>query len=70
VERTLIQRWASRKSFGGRTGPADDPGNPTMNLHGEKRSNETHEPTTDPDARLERKSGSHESKLAYSWQTL
>ena len=36
-----------------------------MNFHGETRSNDTHESTTDPDARLARKSGGHESKLAY-----
>jgi hypothetical protein len=36
-----------------------------VNFHGERRSNETHESTTDPDARLARKSGGHESKLAY-----
>ena len=36
-----------------------------MNFHGEKRSNDTHESKTDPDARLARKSGGHESKLAY-----
>ena len=36
-----------------------------MNFHGEQRSNDTHESTTDPDARLARKSGGHEAKLAY-----
>jgi hypothetical protein len=36
-----------------------------VNFHGEKRSNDTHESTTDPDARLARKSGGHEAKLAY-----
>jgi len=45
--------------------PSDDPGNPTVNFHGEKRSNKTHESTTDPEARLARKSGGHEAKLAY-----
>ena len=35
--------------------PPEDPGNPTVNFHGEKRSNETHESTTDPDALLARK---------------
>ena len=48
----------------GTTAP-DDPGNPTVNFHGEKRSNDTHESKTDPDARLARKGGGHESKLAY-----
>jgi IS5 family transposase len=69
VDGTLIEAWASQKSFQrkDRQGPppSDDPGNPTVNFHGEKRSNDTHESTTDPDARLARKSNSHESKLAY-----
>src|SRR5262249_38242677 len=41
------------------------PGNPTVDFHGEKRSHDPHESTTDPDARLARKSGGHEAKLAY-----
>ena len=68
VDGTLIEAWASHKSFqrkDGPTPPPDDPGNPTVNFHGETRSNDTHESTTDPDARLARKSGGHESKLAY-----
>ena len=68
VDGTLIEAWASQKSFQRKDQPApppDDPGNPTMNFHGEKRSNDTHESTTDPDARLARKSGGHEAKLAY-----
>jgi transposase len=68
VDGTLIEAWASHKSFQRKEQPApppDDPGNPTVDFHGEKRSNETHESTTDADARLARKSGGHESKLAY-----
>jgi transposase len=68
VDGTLIEAWASHKSFQRKdqpTPPPDDPGNPTVNFHGEKRSNDTHESTTDPDARLARKSGGHEAKLAY-----
>jgi transposase len=69
VDGTLIEAWAGQKSFqkkgGGEQGPTDDPGNPTVNFHGEKRSNDTHESTTDSDARLARKSGGHEAKLAY-----
>jgi transposase len=69
VDGTLIEAWASHKSFQRKDRPAppatDDPGNPSVNFHGEKRSNETHESITDPDARLARKSGGHESKLAY-----
>ena len=68
VDGTLIEAWASHKSFQRKDRPAsppDDPGNPTIDFHGEKRSNDTHQSTTDPDARLARKSGGHESKLAY-----
>jgi transposase len=68
VDGTLIEAWASHKSFQRKdrpTPPPDDPGNPTVNFHGETRSNDTHESTTDPDARLARKSGGHESRLAY-----
>ena len=69
VDGTLIEAWASQKSFQPKDQPQqpppDDPGNPTINFRGEKRRNETHESTTDPDARLARKSGGHESKLAY-----
>jgi len=68
VDGTLLEAWASHKSFQRKdrpTPPPDDPGNPTVNFHGETRSNDTHESTTDPDARLARKSGGHESKLAY-----
>src|SRR5207342_3658730 len=68
VDGTLIEAWAGHKSFQRKdqpTAPPDDPGNPTVDFHGEKRSNDTHESTTDPDARLARKSGGHEAKLAY-----
>lgn len=69
VDGTLIEAWASQKSFRpkdhGAGAPPDDAGNPTVDFHGEKRSNETHESTTDPEARLARKSGGHEAKLAY-----
>jgi transposase len=68
VDGTLIEAWASHMSFQRKDQPApppDDPGNPTVDFPGEKRSNDTHESTTDPDARLARKSGGHEAKLAY-----
>ena len=62
VDGTLIQAWASQKSFRPKDGSdKDDDGN----FHGGKRSNETHESTTDPDARLYKKSYGKESKLAY-----
>ena len=74
VDGTLIEAWASHKSFQRKDQPepppSDDPGNPTVNFHGEKRSNDTHESTTDPDARLARKSGGHEAKLAYCGNVL
>ena len=73
---TLIEAWASLKSFrrkdskGRKKNPPDDPGNPTVNFHGEKRSNETHESTTDPEAKLYRKSEGKEAKLCYSGHAL
>lgn len=74
VDGTLIEAWASQKSFRrkdqGSAAPPDDPGNPTVDFHGEKRSNQTHESTTDPDARLARKSGGHEARLAYCGNVL
>ncbi len=58
---TLIEAWAGQKSFRPKDQPAvpsadDDPGNPTVNFHGEKRCNAAHASTTDPEARLYRKS--------------
>jgi len=74
VDGTLIEAWASQKSFQrkgpGCGAPPDDPGNPTVNFRGEKRSNETHESTTDPEARLARKSGGQEAKLSYCGNVL
>jgi transposase len=74
VDGTLIEAWASHKSFQkkdqNQTPPPEDPGNPTINFHGEKRSNDTHGSTTDPEARLARKSSGHESKLAYCGNVL
>jgi hypothetical protein len=74
VDGTLIEAGASLKSFkrkavGGGT-PPDDPGNPTVDFHGERRSNLTHGSTTDPDARLIRKGKGHEAKLAYQGDVL
>jgi hypothetical protein len=50
--------------------PPDDPGNPTVDFHGEKRSNDTHQSTTDPEERLARKSSGHKSKPAYCGNVL
>ena len=59
VEGTLLEACAGLKSFkqmdAGQEPAPDDPGNPTVDFHGEKRSNETHASTTDPDALLARK---------------
>ena len=55
VDSTQLEAWASLKSFQPRDTPPpppDDPGNPTVNFHGERRSNQTHRSTTDPDVRL------------------
>src|SRR5229473_2679737 len=74
VDGTLLEAWASLKSFQPKedkpTPPPDDPGNPTMNFRGEKRSNETHESKTDPDSLLARKSQGKESRLSYSGNLL
>jgi len=70
----LLEAWASLKSFQPKenkpTPPPDDPGNPTVNFRGEKRSNETHESKTDPDSLLARKSEGKESRLSYSGNLL
>lgn len=74
VDGTLIEACASLKSFQRKdqkpTAPPDDPGNPSVDFHGEKRSNETHESTTDPDALLARKGNGKEAKLSYNGNLL
>lgn len=69
VDGTLIESLASLKSFqpkkGERNRGDDDTGNPTINFHGEKRSNATHASTTDPDALLFRKGKNKEARLYY-----
>jgi IS5 family transposase len=74
VDGTLIEAWASLKSFQRKdqkdSDPPDDPGNPTVNFHGEKRSNQTHESTTDADAKLARKGSGKEAKLSYNGNLL
>jgi hypothetical protein len=69
VDGTLIQAWASHKSFRAKDG-SDSDGSDGANFHGQKRSNDTHESTTDPDARLYKKSYGKESHLAYLGHTL
>jgi transposase len=74
VDGTLLEAWASLKSFrrkdAGPTPPPDDPGNPTVNFHGESRRNDTHQSTTDPDAQLARKGSGKEAKLSYAGHVL
>jgi transposase len=75
VDGTLIEAWASVKSFKRRDKkkgqkPPDDPGNPTVNFHGEKRSNETHESTTDPEARMAKKGDGQPAKLSFGAHVL
>jgi len=74
VDGTLLEACASLKSFkkvgGGEEPPPDDTGNPTVDFHGEKRSNQTHESTTDADALLAKKGAGKEAKLSYSGHVL
>ncbi len=76
---TLVEAWASLKSFVRKDGSDgakvqsakdDDPGNPTVNFHGEKRSNVTHRSTTDPESVLYRKANGQASKLCFGTQVL
>src|SRR6202453_5275924 len=74
VDGTLLEAWASLKSFqrkdGKNAAPPDDPGNATVDFHGEKRTNETHQSKTDPDAKLARKGKGKEAKLSYNGNLL
>src|SRR3954471_20371706 len=75
VDGTLIEAAASLKSFrprdgGPPTAPPDDPGNPSVDFHGERRSNATHQSTTDPEARLMRKGKGKEAKLVFMGHAL
>ena len=73
VDGTLLEACASLKSFkkvDQETAPPDDPGNPTVDFHGERRRNETHASTTDPDALLARKGKGKEAKLSFSGHVL
>src|SRR6201990_1876917 len=73
VDGTLIQAWASMKSFRRKDGNDEPPApgrNGERNFHKEKRSNDTHASTTDPDARLARKSSGEGAKLAFTGHLL
>src|SRR5215831_18512539 len=70
VDGTLIEAWASLKSFKKKdaqdtTTPPEDPGNPTVDFRGEQRLNETHQSTTDSEAKLYRKGSGKEAQLSY-----
>src|SRR5215467_11373075 len=67
VDGTLLEAWASQKSFRPRDQdpPAGGGGNPTVNFRGEQRTNTTHQSTTDPDARLYKKARGREARLGY-----
>ncbi len=74
VDGTLIEAWASLKSFvekeGSREDDPEDPGNPTVNFHGQRRSNQTHQSTTDPDSLLYRKGPGKEARLSFMGHAL
>src|ERR1017187_2499220 len=74
VDGTLLEAWASLKSFQPKDkqdgSPPDDTGNPTVDFHGQKRSNERHESKTDPDALLARKGKGKEARLSYNGDLL
>ena len=74
VDGTLIDAWASLKSFQPRTGPQDptdgDPGNPSVDFHGQQRGNATHQSTTDEEAQLARKGRGKEARLCYGLHAL
>ena len=72
-----VPTWCGCRRCSARTGtgcwrgpPPEDPGNPTVDFHKEKRTNETHQSTTDPDARLARKGKGKEAKLSYAGHVL
>jgi len=70
VDGTLIEAWAGHKSFKRKDGVQpphdDDPGNPSVDFHGQRLRNTTHQSTTDPEARLARKAAGKEAKLSYA----
>jgi transposase len=74
VDGTLIGAWASLKSFAPKQESAqktdDDPGNPSVDFKGQKRSNTTHQSTSDPEARLYKKAAGQEARLCYGLHVL
>jgi len=74
VDGTLLEAWASQKSFRPKDEdpppPSDDPKNPTVNFRGERRKNDTHASTTDPDARMYKKADGQPARLVYMGHVL
>jgi hypothetical protein len=74
VDGTLLESWASLKSFrpkdGGKGTSGPEEKNPSVDFHGEKRSNDTHQSTTDPEARLAKKGRGKEAKLCFTGHVL
>jgi hypothetical protein len=75
VDGTLIRSWASMKSLKPKDGPEpphcdEDPGNPSVDFHGQKRTNATHASTSDPEARLMRKGRGQPAYLCHSGHVL
>jgi transposase len=73
VDGTLIEAWASLKSFRPKDGPPPEGGggrNPAVDFHGDKRLNRTHASTTDPEARLFKKAKGKEAKLCFMGHVL
>ena len=74
VDGTLLEAWASLKSFhptdGGESTPATGEKNPTVDFHGERRSNDTHQSATDPEARLAKKGRGKEARLCFTGHVL
>jgi transposase len=73
VDGTLLEAWASFKSFrpkdGGET-PGSSENNPSVDFHGEHRTNDTHQSTTDPEARLARKGKGKAARLCFAGHVL
>jgi transposase/IS5 family transposase len=73
VDGTLLEAWASFKSFKPRNGektPPDGGNNPSVDFHGEQRTNETHQSTTDPEAMLAKKGKGKEARLCLAGHVL
>ena len=70
VDGTLIEAWAGQKSFRRKNDGGNEDGPEGVDFHGERRKNETHASSTDPEARLYKKAAGQEAKLSYLGHTL